>query len=72
VELLSESGLLCLFGIELACRLRLLVSGFFQLTLKLGDVFFGSRDLLMKLVEASINLTRFRGLMDQAECSPIW
>jgi hypothetical protein len=58
--------------IELLRRLRLLVGGFLQRTLKLGDVFFGSRHLLVKLVEAVINLTRDRVPIDQAEWGRIW
>jgi hypothetical protein len=72
VELLIQGGSELAITIELLRRLRLLVGGFLQRTLKLGDVFFGSRHLLVKLVEAVINLTRDRVPIDQAEWGLIW
>jgi hypothetical protein len=67
VELLIQGGSELAFTIESLRRLRLLVGSSLHLTLKLGDVFFGSRHLLVKLVEAVINLTRDRVPIDQAE-----
>jgi hypothetical protein len=72
VELLIQGGPALAFTVEYLRRLRFLVGGSFQLTLKVGDVFFGSHHLLVKLVEVSINLTRDNGLMDQAEWGLIW
>ena len=72
VELLIQGGSELAFTIESLRRLRLLVGGSLQLTLNLGDVFFGSRHLLVKLVEAVINLSRDRVPIDQAEWGLIW
>jgi hypothetical protein len=67
VELLIQGGSALAFTVESLRRLGFLVGGFFQLALKVGDVFFGSRHLLVKLVEVSINLARDNVLMNQAE-----
>jgi len=72
VELLIQGGSALAITVEPLRRLRLLVGGFFQLSLKVGDVFFGSGHLLVKLVEVSINLARARVLMNQAEWGLIW
>jgi hypothetical protein len=71
VELLIQGGSTLAFTVESQRRLGFLVGGFFQLTLKVGDVVFETRHLLVKLLEVSINLTRARTLMDQAECGLI-
>jgi hypothetical protein len=67
VELLIQGSPALAFAVESLRRLRFPVDGSLQLTLKVGDVFFGSHHLLVKLVEVSINLTRDRVLMDQVE-----
>jgi len=67
VELLSQGSSVLALIIESLRRLRFLVGRFFQLTLKVGDVVFGSHHLLVKLVEVSINLTRDNVLIDRAE-----
>jgi hypothetical protein len=67
VELLIQGGSALAFTVESLRRLGFLVGGFFQLTLKVGDVFFGSRQLLVNLVEVSVNLARDNVLMNQAE-----
>jgi hypothetical protein len=73
VELLIQGSSALAFTIESLPRLHFLVGGFLQLTLKVGDVFFGNHHLLVKLVEVSINVTRDRVLlMDQAEWGLIW
>ena len=66
VKFLIQGGPALAFTVEYLRRLRFLVGGSLQLTLKVDDVFFGSHHLLVKLVEVSINLTRDNGLMDQA------
>jgi hypothetical protein len=72
VELLIQGSSVLAVTVESQRRLGFLVGGFFQLTLKVGDVVFGSRHLLVKLLKVSINLTRDRVLlMDQAECGLI-
>jgi hypothetical protein len=72
VELFIQGSPPRAFTAEYLRRLRFLVGGFFQLTLKVGDVFFGSHHLLVKLVEVSINLTRDNVLIDRAEWGLIW
>jgi hypothetical protein len=72
VELLIKGNSPLALSIESLRRLRFLVGGFFQLTLKVGDVFFGSDHLLVKLVEVPINLTRDNVLIDRAEWGLIW
>jgi hypothetical protein len=67
MELLIQGSPALAFTVESLRRLRFPVDGSLQLTLKVGDVFYGSHHLLVKLVEVPINLTRDRILMNQAE-----
>ena len=72
-ELLIQISPAYAFSIEVARRVGLLVGRFSQLALQTGDALLGSRHLLVEFVEAFINLTRVRGLVDdQAECGPLW
>jgi hypothetical protein len=72
VELLIQGSSPLALIIESLRRLRFLVGGSFQLTLKFGDVVFGSHHLLVKLVEVPINLAWDNVLIDRAESRPMW
>ncbi len=72
VELLIQDSSPLALTIESLRRLRFLVGGSFQLTLKVDDVVFGSHHLLVKLVEVPINLAWDNVLIDRAESRPMW
>jgi hypothetical protein len=72
VELLIQDSSPLALTIESLRRLRFLVGGSFQLTLKVDDVVFGSHHLLVKLVEVPINLAWDNLLIDRAESRPMW